>query len=200
MGIQPINTDFSRLEGTVCYCSDEAAEQIRARIAGLPLGAVHLIGTGDCHYQSLFWMERIEEPFALVLFDNHPDDQEPAFGADILSCGSWVARARATLPLMRADYWLRDSRTAEIPRSLPLYLSIDIDVLSEEYARTHWSQGDMSLPELVAAVENLKSAHRIIGADICGGPGPEDCISANSRVYSELCRVLSSNTRDSMNT
>ena len=37
----------------------------------------------------LLWMEKITEPFSLVLFDRHPDTQRPSFG-DITSCGGWV--------------------------------------------------------------------------------------------------------------
>lgn len=56
--------------------------------------------------------------------------------------------------------------------SLPLYFSIDEDVLSEAYARTNWEQGEMTLPELEAILQWLAQGSRIIGADICGGlPG-----------------------------
>lgn len=103
--MQVIQSDFSTLEGTNCYCSEESAARIRQAISGLPLSAVHMIGTGDYHYISLFWLERIREPFSLVLFDNHPDDQPSAFSPDTLSCGSWVAEARK-LPCCIGTYWL----------------------------------------------------------------------------------------------
>ena len=73
-------SDFSGLEGSCCYCSGEAGAEMRKRISALPLEAVHYIGTGDYHYQTLFWLERIGRPFALLLIDNHPDDQPGAFG------------------------------------------------------------------------------------------------------------------------
>lgn len=164
-----IPSDFSHLEGTNCYCSEESAAKIRQAIAGLPLSAVHTIGTGDYHYISLFWLERIGEPFTLVLFDNHPDDQPTAFSPDTLSCGSWVKEAR-NLPLMEDDRWISAK-----PDSLgdvagkAVYLSIDLDVLSKEYARTDWNQGNMTLDELKACIEEIKKSTRIIGVDICGG-------------------------------
>lgn len=165
-----ICSDFSRLEGTCCYCSAESAAQIRDAIEDQPLEAIHMIGTGDYHYISLFWLERINEDFALVLFDNHPDDQPTAFGGDMLSCGSWVAHARA-LPSCKGDVWIRQTDDLRgIPEcGLPLYISVDLDVLSPEFARTDWDQGTMILDGLCSAIAGLRATHRIIGADICGG-------------------------------
>ena len=163
-----IDSDFSRIEGTSCYCSDEAAGQIRQAVAALPLHAVHLLGSGDCHYVSLFWLERIAGPFSLVLLDNHPDDQCTAFGGDILSCGSWVAEARK-LPSCKETIWIRDVADFKLPTEQSVYLSIDLDVLSRAFACTNWDQGTMSLPQLCGIIKRLREERSIIGADICGG-------------------------------
>lgn len=196
-----IFADFSALEGTNCYCSEDSARAIRRHIADLPLHAVHDIGTGDYHYISLFWLERIGEPFQLVLFDHHPDDQPGAFDGDLLSCGSWVREARR-LPMLRADRWIRDAEDfpalAELP-DLPVYLSIDLDVLSEEYARTDWDQGRMTLEELEGALRGIIASRRIIGVDLCGGNTPEkgaspDDLALNAvtgEALSDLFRDLS---------
>lgn len=50
----------------------------------------------------------------------------------------------------------------------PVYLSIDKDVLSQEYARTNWDQGEMELSTLEEILQWIKSRNRIIGVDICG--------------------------------
>lgn len=164
-----VSSDFSELEGTCCYCSEESSARIRAAISGLPLEAVHTIGTGDYHYVTLFWAERITEAFGLVLFDNHPDDQRGAFGDDMLSCGSWVCNVRA-LPCCRYDVHIRGACGLEnIPSGLPVYVSVDLDVLSPEYAHTGWDQGPMTLDELCASLSELRQTRRIIGIDICGG-------------------------------
>ena len=173
--MQRINTDFSGLEGTNCYCSAESAERIRRAVAGLPLAAFHDIGTGDFHYQTLFWLERICEPFQLVLFDNHPDDQPGAFGAELISCGGWVALARR-LPACRNDLWIRaaaDFPALDALPDLPLYLSVDLDVLAPDWARTDWDQGTMSLEELSGALKRLAATRRLLGVDLCGGLTPE---------------------------
>lgn len=163
-----IDSDFSGIEGTGCYCSEEAAAQIRQTISGLPLRAVHLLGSGDCHYVSLFWLERMQEPFSLVLLDNHPDDQQTAFGGDILSCGSWVAEARK-LPFCKETIWIRDEADFALPEQDAVYLSIDLDVLSPDFARTNWDQGSMTMAQLCGIVRRLMEERRVAGADICGG-------------------------------
>ncbi len=179
-----IITDFSHIEGTNCYCSPQSAEIIRQEILSFPTNAVHFIGTGDYHYQTLFWIERLTEPFSLVLIDNHPDDQQSAFTEELLSCGGWVAQARK-LPLCKQTVWIRNASDycrfrssigrIKNPESISetgmntIYLSVDIDVLSQEYAHTDWSQGEMTLEELLTICRRLSGEFKILGADICGG-------------------------------
>lgn len=193
-----VDSDFSALEGTNCYCSEESAAQIRQAISGLPLCAVHKIGTGDYHYITLFWLERIEEPFTLVLFDNHPDDQPTAFSPDTLSCGSWVSESRK-LPHCVNSIWINTPENTwgrEPVAALPgVYISIDLDVLSREYARTDWDQGTMTLDELIEAIEEIKKSSRIFGVDICGGLTPQkgatdDDLALNARTEEAIIRLF----------
>lgn len=56
---------------------------------------------------------------------------------------------------------------------LPLYISVDKDVLCTEDAQTTWSQGDMRLTTLVSGVQTVlecakESSGKIAGVDICG--------------------------------
>ena len=184
--------DLKELPGTCCYCDSEAESAIRQAISPLPLAAVHWIDTGDYHYISKLWMEKIDVPFVLALFDNHPDDQQTAFGG-LLSCGSWVQAAREGLPLMMADYL----NSASIPDDLPVYLSVDLDILDRQYARTDWDQGRKSLDELILDIEQIAVRHRIMGADICGGitvakgAVPED-LRINRTTRQRLGNILSS--------
>jgi len=148
--------DLSMLEGTCCYCEAEAESKISGIIKDLPLKAVHWIDGGDYHYLSDLWMRRLEREAMLILFDNHPDDQEPAFGTDLLSCGSWVARSKKNNPLL-------------VPKSDNVYLSIDLDYLSTDYARTNWNQGNASLQDLLNSISRAISGKNLLGVDICGG-------------------------------
>jgi len=172
----PVDSDFSRLEGTNCYCSEESGCAIRQAISGLPLCAIHRIGTGDYHYISLFWAERIPEPFVLVLFDNHPDDQPDAFGEDILSCGSWVGKVRE-LPMCVGTIWYDGAGVRHISgnpnATSKAYLSIDLDILSAKYASTDWDQGDLSLDSLSSLILGVMEEYEVAGVDICGGLTPE---------------------------
>lgn len=176
---QIIDSNFADLPGSRLYCTEEAAEEIRKRISGLPLEAVHILGSGDWHHVSLFWLERIKCPFTLVLFDNHPDDQESAFCKDMLSCGSWVLQARK-LPSCRKVLW----NPVDIPEGCDVYLSVDLDVLSPAYARTNWDQGNMTLEQLAGAIRLIKDRCRIIGVDVCGGldGDPDACKTAQDAI------------------
>jgi len=201
--------DLSALEGTNCYCDGAAAAEIRSAIAELPAAALHWDDTGDYHYLSRFWLEKVaaemgDDPFALVLFDHHPDMQEPAFG-QVLSCGGWARDAFQGIPNLtqvlmvgvNPDLELEildlvfdgvlavtsedlrhtgDGLSADVlemfsllePR-IPIYVSVDLDVLTTEYARTDWDQGRMTLAQLEAAVLRATAGHRLLGADVCGG-------------------------------
>ena len=188
-GYPEINSDFSHLEGTDCYCSPEAATEIREAVKNMPLQAVHFLGTGDYHYLSLFWAERISGPFVLCLLDNHPDDQPGAFSEDTLSCGSWVPEVRK-LPTCRGVKWIRKAGDYR-GMSGSVYLSIDLDVLSEDYATTGWSQGTMTPDELCSIVRDIRGNCRLIGADICGGIRENPRI--NAAIMERICKTINGN-------
>ena len=157
--------DLRALDGCCCYCAPAAAGTIRQAMDKASAAGIHWIDTGDYHYITKFWLEKLREPFLLALFDNHPDDEADTLDSGLLSCGNWVAAARDELELMKGDF----RNEISLPGSLPVYLSIDLDVLSPEWARTDWSQGTMSLPELLDAIGRIAAGHRILGVDICGG-------------------------------
>ena len=200
---------LASLEGTNCYCDDSAASAIRSAVSGLPVRALHWIDTGDYHYLSRLWLEKAsaelgDEPFALVLFDHHPDMQEPAFGK-VLSCGGWARDAFCGIPNLTQALLVGiypdleveildlvfdgvlavttddlrhtgDAISQEVQEMfslldphIPVYISIDKDVLTKDFARTNWDQGCMTLPQLEAAVRRVATGHRLLGADVCGG-------------------------------
>lgn len=119
-------SDCSFIHGTNAYCSDEAANELKAEVSkalssvcqidakteeardeaikALTYG-IHFIDSGNYHYMSLFFLERIETDFNLLLIDNHTDMNENAFG-DILSCGNWVRKALFCLPHLKTVYML----------------------------------------------------------------------------------------------
>ena len=97
--------EVSRVEardipGTNCYCDEEAMNEIRSRIAPYSSGEIHFIDSGNYHYMTRIWLEKISEPFDLLVFDNHTDMQPPAFGG-LLSCGGWIYDSVMELPLLQ---------------------------------------------------------------------------------------------------
>lgn len=97
--------EVSRVEardipGTNCYCDEDAMNTIRSRIAPYSSGGIHFIDSGNYHYMTRIWLEKISEPFSLLVFDNHTDMQPPAFGG-LLSCGGWIYDSVMELPLLK---------------------------------------------------------------------------------------------------
>ena len=74
--------------------------EIRSRIASYSSGEIHFIDSGNYHYMTRIWLEKISEPFDLLVFDNHTDMQPPAFGG-LLSCGGWIYDSVMELPLLQ---------------------------------------------------------------------------------------------------
>lgn len=81
--------DLHELQGVYGYCSQEARGTIEAKISNLSPEGIHFIDSGNFHYVSEFWIEKMKHDFILVVFDHHSDMMQPMFD-DILSCGSWI--------------------------------------------------------------------------------------------------------------
>lgn len=60
-----------------------------------------------------------------------------------------------------------------VPEDLPLYISVDKDVLNTKEASTTWSQGDMTLDELMCWLSWFSKRENIIGMDVCGESDPD---------------------------
>lgn len=187
-------TDIS---GANCFCDNEASEKIRERIKDLPPQGIHFIDSGNYHYVSKFFTDKIKEDFILVVFDHHPDMQ-PSLFDEILTCGSWVKSSLDTNKHLKkviligtSDELLKNidpkysDRLIEFKESqlkghtawqrfydmhfnLPIYISIDKDVLSSEEDTTNWDQGKASMPELKRLLSIILRHGKIIGIDICG--------------------------------
>lgn len=199
------------ITGTTGYCSDEAADEIRRRLMEFGPEGVHHLDNGNYHYMSLFWLEKIREPFDLIVFDHHTDMQPPAL-IDVLSCGNWILKLieNKNIPLNkayivgpprtdceraqsfgsdsgwaervcfieqeRADFLcdeesIKESILGNLSNSdLPVYISVDRDILSKDEIDTNWDQGDMSEATFSGLLEYIKWRRRVIGIDFCGEP------------------------------
>lgn len=189
--------DLSDIQGTDMFCTKEAAAEIRKRLKNIGPCGIHFLDSGNYHYISLFFAEKIQEPFSMVLIDHHTDMQKPMI-EDLLSCGSWAGvmilrnpylkqlvligpektametieeKLRSKLVCISMEQIERAEAEEEIKRidlGLPVYISIDKDVLSPYYARTNWNQGDMSVDILKKLLLEMFVHQKVIGVDVCG--------------------------------
>lgn len=189
--------DCTDIEGDDCYCDSEALGQIRLLIKDFTAEGIHFIDSGNFHYLSKLWTDKIAEPFDLVLFDHHPDMQ-PSLFENLLSCGCWVKSVLDTnvfvnkVIIVGANERLLDGveeryrervvfygeqsldheelwkRFAFAHLHLPVYISVDKDVLDTESAATNWDQGSLSLKDLQELLGIILRREEVIGVDICG--------------------------------
>lgn len=195
---QPVfRIDCQDIEGTNCYCDQKAQAQLSERIKDFGPRGIHFLDSGNYHYLSLLWLEKCREPFELLMFDHHTDMQPPAFG-DILSCGGWLQTALDTNPFLHHVWLAgppvgeeetarQDSRVTRLSLkdmrdregwgkrfacsgegALPLYISVDKDVLRQEDARTNWNQGELELETLLCCLKEASDRRPLIGMDVCG--------------------------------
>lgn len=220
--------DCRDMSGVNGYCSDDAQEEIRKRIQDYDYRGIHFLDSGNYHYLSKFWLEKIEEPYSLIVFDHHTDMQESAFFG-MLSCGSWIKEVLEEHPYIQEVCVVGPPKAAteqceanlasqvvfltqeeleagilekwhaflENGKELPVYLSIDKDVLCLEDARTNWDQGEMKLEEMEKMIKQVFQKRNVLGIDVCGEnpqdtarmPAKED-LEINGRTNARLCHCI----------
>ena len=114
----------------------------------------------------------------------------PMFG-NILSCGGWIQAALDTNTRLKRVYLAGPpSMEAEADRErvvgineeelktpgcisrhlknsgLPLYISLDKDILTRSCAITNWDQGEAQLEDVLACIKEAASCRSIIGVDV----------------------------------
>ena len=191
--------DCKNISGTNCYCDEEGAKKLKDKIKDFTPDGIHFIDSGNYHYISEFWMDKIKKPFNLVVFDHHTDMKESMFFG-LLSCGSWVKDVLDTNHYIKKviligpaskyinqidesykeriividEDKLKKEDISNIAEKLnikePVYISVDKDILSENTIKTNWDQGNLSLKELEEILKDFMDYEEVIGVDICGEP------------------------------
>lgn len=192
-GVVPKVLDLRAAEGTSCYCDDDGARAIRTSLAPFSPEGIHWLDSGDYHYATCFFVEKIDRPYTLLLLDHHSDCQPPSFPG-VLSCGSWVAELLCTDP--RLTGVISVGPEAE-PRWLgapdpagSLYVSLDKDILSREWARTNWDQGEWRLPDLLDTLAAyMDAAAEVIGIDVCGECPPGKGAQPGDEIVNENTNI-----------
>lgn len=225
--------DCRGIHGTDCYCDEEGEAALRELIAAFSPYSLHFLDSGNCHYLTKLWTDRIHEPFSLVLFDHHTDMQPPMFEG-LLSCGGWVKKMLDSNPFLQKvliagvpeseavkvrservlaiseEEWMASGLQAFEPvpalfcegqsaggqsvgmqslsgygtcdsediqsSGIPIYISVDKDVLSKDFASTNWDQGGLTLELLSGAISMLFDRFNVIGMDVCGEPDSSDVL------------------------
>ena len=201
------------LNGVRGYMDDKARkyllEEIKVRSK---LSSIHLLDSGNYHHLSRVYLDLIKEPYNLVVYDNHTDMQFSAFG-NILSCGSWIADAYESLDYLKKIIIIgasskyiddcafnKDERVifadsineVSLGNDLPIYISVDKDVISENEFISDWDQGIMPVSTLIKELKCLRDNFRIMGVDICGEPDNSDDIniSLSNNINKELVNIF----------
>ena len=199
--------DFTDLSGTSMYVDDEAESEIKSRLClyyGMNgyvnhaaedsdlLPRIRFLDNGNYHYMTRILASFISESFDLITFDHHTDDKEPAF-AGLRSCGSWRRDIADGNQFLKESMLIRsyeDFKSSYISSDLPLYISVDKDVLSQDVLKTNWDQGDMREDEFFDIIEKLFDTRRIIAFDVCGEDLTEEPCGENKKFNEKLIRFL----------
>lgn len=205
--------DDVNLSGVRGYMDEESKAYLMNEIkSDGKLSSIHFLDSGNYHHLSRLYLNFIKEPFNLVVYDNHTDMQFSAFG-NILSCGSWIADAYEGLGNLNKIFIIgankkyiedcefkKDDRVifagsisdVNLDKNIPVYSSIDKDVLSKDEFVSDWDQGEMSVATLIEELENLISNFKLLGVDICGEPALNDGFSINlsNNINKELVNIF----------
>ena len=176
--------EVQELPGSNCYCDGDAMETLRQKLEEFDADGIHFIDSGNYHYMSRIWLEKLNTPFRLVVFDNHTDMQPPAFGG-LLSCGGWVAASLEELPLLKEVLLVGPDQEA-FDQTEPV-LREKVRFLSRE------KLGEMTLEEKVSFFEELTAelpTYLSVDKDVLC---PEDASSTWSQgemTLEELCQFV----------
>lgn len=202
------NKDFKRIDmsdisGTDMYCSQEAEKEIKKRLEPFGPEGIHFLDSGNYHYVTKFFGQKINVPFSLVLFDHHSDMQQPMIH-QLTGCGSWAGEMLdenhnlkqlilvgpgrecigdiprelkeklVCISIQDIEEHKAEEELSKIRVDLPAYISIDKDVLDRYGARTNWNQGSMSVETLEKLLSRVFMRQHVIGVDICGECSPAE--------------------------
>ena len=176
--------EVQELPGSNCYCDGDAMETLRQKLEEVDADGIHFIDSGNYHYMSRIWLEKLNTPFRLVVFDNHTDMQPPAFGG-LLSCGGWVAASLEELPLLKEVLLVGPDQEA-FDQTEPV-LREKVRFLSRE------KLGEMTLEEKVSFFEELTAelpTYLSVDKDVLCPEEASTTWSQGEMTLEELCEFV----------
>ena len=176
--------EVQELPGSNCYCDGDAMETLRQKLEEFDADGIHFIDSGNYHYMSRIWLEKLNTPFRLVVFDNHTDMQPPAFGG-LLSCGGWVAASLEELPLLKEVLLVGPDQEA-FDQTEPV-LREKVRFLSRE------KLGEMTLEEKISFFEELTAefpTYLSVDKDVLCPEEASTTWSQGEMTLEELCEFV----------
>ncbi len=176
--------EVQELPGSNCYCDGDAMETLRQKLEEFDADGIHFIDSGNYHYMSRIWLEKLNTPFRLVVFDNHTDMQPPAFGG-LLSCGGWVAASLEELPLLKEVLLVGPDQEA-FDQTEPV-LREKVRFLSRE------KLGEMTLEEKVSFFKELTAelpTYLSVDKDVLCPKEASTTWSQGEMTLEELCQFV----------
>lgn len=129
-----IHVDCRGLNGVDCYCDEDGRKELHRILAPYPAKALHFIDSGDYHYLTEYWVSKLQEPFSLIVFDHHPDMQQPQWEG-VISCGGWVTDVLEKNPFVRNIIIVGASD--ELISQVPVHLSEKVTFYSQSEIDHH---------------------------------------------------------------
>ncbi len=150
--------DLSDIKNTFGYCTNQSLKVISARLSSRRNRGIIFIGSGNYHYVTYLLLAELQLPFTLVLFDYHTD-MLPSLCPALLSCGSWVLKALAKLPLLKKVVLIGVRN--DLARAIPQQLRKKVTVFDSNY-----SFGEDTIKKAIIAAIPTSSVYLSIDKDV----------------------------------
>ncbi len=192
-----LRLDLRDITGTDLYCDDIGRGEILARLSEYPPQGIHFLDSGNYHYLTHLFTSRLDRDYALLFYDHHTDMQPAAFDLlscgswakeslerdphlKRLVCVGPPEESLLQIPkelqmdprlvcISEAEFLEEPEQVATaLGTDLPVYLSIDKDILRREDCATNWDQGKVPLDFLCRHLSTILPGQKLLGCDICG--------------------------------
>lgn len=157
--------DLRHTKSAKYMCDRATFESVKGMIKKPPKLA--FLSDSAYHHFTYLFLTMIDVPFELIVFDNHRDDMYKR--SIFLTCDSWIRNAKKLKNLKKVHIVRKMS---ELPGSVehPIYLSIDKDVVSNQFIELGWDQGQIDLDEFFEMVRYVCERFELLGVDVSGEP------------------------------
>lgn len=173
--------DLKDLSSTKYMCSKKVLDSISEKIKKVE-NSLFFLGAGEYHHFTYMLLKKFDKTLSLIVIDKHVDYSDTYQG--FITCGSWLKDAAGLNQIVEIFVLSEEKKNVhnskikifspleykKIKPHLPVYISIDKDILTKSSINTTWDQGHCQPKTLIEIVLHFTSSFEIVGADICGEP------------------------------